>query len=48
MDMLVLPVRKVWWSDWGRKERILQTLTDVGIPWPTPVRNTSNRQEITA
>ena len=24
--LLVLPVRNVYWSDWGRSERILETL----------------------
>lgn len=31
---LVLPVRNVRWSDWGTKERILDTAADLGLSWP--------------
>jgi mannose-1-phosphate guanylyltransferase len=47
-DLRVLPVRKVRWSDWGRGDRILQTLTDIGLPWPVPARHTGDRQGISA
>lgn len=33
-DLMVLPVRNVRWSDWGRRERILQTLTGLGASQP--------------
>jgi mannose-1-phosphate guanylyltransferase len=36
--LLVLPVRKVLWSDWGRGERILATLAQIGIPEPVLAR----------
>src|SRR5262249_54773493 len=28
--LLVLPTKNVLWSDWGKKERILQTMFDLG------------------
>lgn len=36
--LLVLPVRKVLWSDWGRAERILATLTQLRIQTPAQAR----------
>jgi mannose-1-phosphate guanylyltransferase len=36
--LLVLPVRKVLWSDWGRADRILATLTQLRIQSPALVR----------
>ncbi|HKW87012.1 MAG TPA: sugar phosphate nucleotidyltransferase, partial [Nitrospiraceae bacterium] len=36
--LLVLPVRKVLWSDWGRAERILATLTQLRIQVPARAR----------
>lgn len=30
--LLVLPIRNVLWSDWGRGERVIETLTRIGIP----------------
>ena len=34
--LLVLPVRGVYWSDWGKAERILATLAWLGLPPPMP------------
>lgn len=36
--LLVLPVRKVLWSDWGRAERILATLSQLRIQAPALAR----------
>jgi mannose-1-phosphate guanylyltransferase len=36
--LLVLPVRKVLWSDWGRMERILATLSQLRIQAPALAR----------
>ena len=36
--LLVLPIRKVLWSDWGRAERILATLTQLRIQTPALAR----------
>ncbi len=36
--LLVLPVRKILWSDWGRRERILATLTQLRIQTPALAR----------
>ncbi len=36
--LLVLPVRKVLWSDWGRTERILATLSQLRIQAPALAR----------
>lgn len=35
---LVLPVKNVWWSDWGTKERILDTAMALGLSEPAPFR----------
>jgi len=40
-NVAVLQVEDVRWSDWGRAERIVQTLRDIGKPavsgWPPQV-----------
>jgi mannose-1-phosphate guanylyltransferase len=35
--LLVLPIKHVRWSDWGKKERILQTMLDLGYGRPASV-----------
>lgn len=35
--VLVLPTKDVQWSDWGKKERILQTMLDLGYARPASV-----------
>lgn len=35
---LVLPVENICWSDWGTKERILETATTLGLRVPVPTQ----------
>lgn len=39
---LVLPVEKVYWNDWGNKERVLDTATALGLLSPGLVRASPN------
>jgi mannose-1-phosphate guanylyltransferase len=45
---LVLPVQNVRWSDWGTKERILDTITELGLSWTTSIRERHNGLSISA
>lgn len=38
MKSLVLPVQDVWWSDWGTKERVLDTAAELGLMPSVPIR----------
>lgn len=34
----VFPVQNVWWSDWGTKERVLDTAAALGLVPSSPIR----------
>ena len=46
--LLVLPTKHVQWSDWGKKERILQTLFDLGRGRYAPVTAPRSRLALSA
>jgi mannose-1-phosphate guanylyltransferase len=37
--LAALPVQRVQWSDWGKKDRVLHSLENLGLPWATPLRS---------
>lgn len=38
-----IPVRNVHWSDWGREERVMETLTRIGKPLPSTTASVDSR-----